>query len=78
MFAKKRGFVNFDSDGVMTQVSRKLIQEKALDLANKKGLIDFKASLGWIEKFMDRNGFTIRKKTSQKVTDLSAYGFFLV
>jgi len=42
---KKRGFVNFDQN---LCVSRKLIQEKALDLldlANKKGLIDFKASL---------------------------------
>ena len=37
-------------------VSRKLIQEKALDLANKKGLTDFKASLTWVQKFMDRNG----------------------
>ena len=39
--------------------------EKALDLANKKGLTDFKASLTWVQKFMDRNGFTIRRKTIQ-------------
>ena len=86
--------MNFDSEAELSMwineqrnenlcVSRKLIQEKALDLANKKGLIDFKASLGWIEKFMDRNGFTIRKKTtqsqrlppelSQKVTDFFFY-----
>ena len=43
-------------------VSRKIIQEKALDLANKKGLTDFKASLTWVQKFMDRNGFTIGGK----------------
>ena len=46
-------------------VSRKLIQEKALDMANKKGLTDFKASMTWVQKFMDRNGFTIRRKTTQ-------------
>ena len=46
-------------------VSRKLIQEKALDLANKKGLTDFKASLTWVQKFMDRNGFTFRRKMTQ-------------
>ena len=46
-------------------VSRKIIQEKALDLANKKGLTDFKASLTWVQKFMDRNGFTFRRKTTQ-------------
>ena len=39
--------------------------EKALDLANKKGLTDFKASLTWVQKFMDRNGFTFRRKTTQ-------------
>ena len=42
-----------------------LIKKKALDLANKKGLTDFKASLTWVQKFMDRNGFTIRRKTIQ-------------
>ena len=34
-------------------------------MANKKGLTDFKASMTWVQKFMDRNGFTIRRKTTQ-------------
>ena len=43
-------------------VSRKLIQEKALDLANKKGLIDFKASLGRIEKMKKKKLNSVRTR----------------
>ena len=46
-------------------VTRKQIRQKALESANEKGNTDFKASEGWCTKFMKRNGFCIRRKTSQ-------------
>ena len=52
-------------------VPRKLIQEKALDFANKKGFTDFKAYLTWVQKFMDRNGFTIWQKSQRLPPEMS-------
>ena len=51
-------------------MSQKLIQRKARiyaeEKANSKGQInDFCPSEGWLEKFMSRNGLSLRRRTTQ-------------
>ena len=52
------------------RVSRKLIQRKARIYAEEKAaskgqMNDFRASEGWLEKFMSRNGLSLRRRTTQ-------------
>ena len=44
------------------RVTRSSIQRKALELYHGEG--DFSASRGWIEKFLKRNGFSLRRRTT--------------
>ena len=44
-------------------VTRRDTSEKAMELAPKFDLPNFMASLGWIQKMLKRNGFSIRKST---------------
>ena len=60
------------------RVSRKLIMKKALYIYNEKlkendcdGGTTFVASTGWLQKFMHRNGLSLRRKTSVAQKDLS-------
>lgn len=47
--------------GSNLRVSRKLIRAKALELSDTES---FRASNGWLVKFMRRNGLSLRRKTS--------------
>ena len=52
------------------RVSRKLIQRKARIYAEEKAaskgqMNDFRASEGWLEKLMSRNGLSLRRRTTQ-------------
>ena len=52
------------------RVSRKMIQKKALEWYREENQDnEFTASNGWLEKFLERNGFVLRRKTtvSQKL-----------
>ena len=51
-------------------MSRKLIQRKARIYAKEKAaskvqMNDFRASQGWLERFMPRNGLCLRHRTTQ-------------
>ena len=51
------------------RVSRKMIQRKAIEIfhtleESDKRKINFKASLGWLFKFLKRNRFSLRKRTT--------------
>ena len=51
-------------------MSRKLIQRKARiyaeeKVASKGQMNDFRASEGWLEKLMSRNGLSLRRRTTQ-------------
>ena len=47
-------------------VTSEIIQVKARELAREYGIrrADFKASRGWVDKFMRRQGFSLRRRTS--------------
>ena len=52
------------------RVSRKLIQRKARIYAEEKAaskgqMNDFRASEGWLEKFMSQNGLLLPRRTTQ-------------
>ena len=52
------------------RVSQKLIQRKARIYAEKKAaskgqMNNFRASEGWLEKFMSRNGLSLRRRMTQ-------------
>ena len=52
------------------RVSRKLIQRKARIYAEEKAdskdqMNEFRASEEWLEKFMSRNGLSLRRRTTQ-------------
>ena len=56
------------------RVSRKLIMRKAKIMHDEKcgrsgAVSDFNASRGWLEKFMSRNGLSLRRKTTQAQQD---------
>ena len=56
------------------RVSRKLIMRKAKIMHDEKcgrsgAVSDFNASRGWLEKFMSRNGLSLRQKTTQAQQD---------
>ena len=55
----------FDWIGVMRAstlcVSRRMIKAKAKDTSTEEG---FKASNGWLQRFMMRNGLSLRRKTT--------------
>jgi len=56
------------------RVSRKLIMKKALFVYNEKAKENgktFVASTGWLQKFMHRNGLSLRRKTSVAQKDPS-------
>ena len=45
-------------------VSYSCLREKAQEIANDLNILEFKGSNNWINKFMERNGFSSRKITS--------------
>lgn len=47
-------------------VTTEVLQAKARELSRERGLTpkDFKASRGWLQKFMKRFGFSLRRRTS--------------
>ena len=47
-------------------VTSEIIQLKALDIARQRNIPrrEFKAARGWVERFMQRNGFSLRRRTS--------------
>lgn len=67
-------------DWILTQrmkslrVSRRSIREEAKRIfptLENNELFDFKASRGWLEKFLDRNNLTLRRKTTVAQKDPS-------
>jgi hypothetical protein len=45
-----------------------MIQEAALEISKELGNIEFKASNGWVEKFLARHDITIRKLTGESAS----------
>lgn len=45
-------------------VTRQILQLKALEEAKNQGIGNFKASFGWCRRFMIRNGFSLRRRTT--------------
>lgn len=68
-------------------VTAKDIRMKALEIATRYGLTTFKASRSWIDKFMRRKGFSLRRRTTicqklppdfeQKLVSYQGYLLFL-
>jgi len=48
------------------QVSGTLIMEKANSLAEGLGLADFKATVGWLERWKERNNIKLKKQHGEK------------
>ena len=50
-------------------ISRRRIKQRALQLSNERGLVEFKASEGWLYRFMNRYRLSLRRATTacQKV-----------
>jgi hypothetical protein len=55
-------------------VSTEMCQLKAIDIAKELNTEEFKASRGWVQRFYNRHGFSIRRKTSicQRLPDAYA------
>ena len=49
------------------RVSRKIMHDEKCDRSG--AVSDFNASRGWLEKFMSRNGLSLRQKTTQAQQD---------
>ena len=45
-------------------VKKSLIKKKALDIANEMGILDFRASDGWLRRFFSRYDLTLRRATN--------------
>lgn len=45
-------------------VTRRILSLKAKEIAEEEGIQHFKSSEGWVDKFMKRSGFALRRRTS--------------
>lgn len=59
------GFIN-DANSRKISLSGPLIQERARKYATDLGLSDFKASNGWLEKFLKRNNLVFKKMSGER------------